>query len=396
LDSITIDNYSNIKKVKFVEQLNLTKMREILEVISNSDPDFLFKVGKLMKMNISEIISNHLMKGVNSIYITNNNLEHNEKERLLILSTCFLHLFKKLSEFQNILLSEFVLFNKNDGIFTESNKAIKNEMNKYIIDLIEQSFNSAVNETDLNSFIRIYSELEKCSKQYLSFMMIDQGSIFSKFESEFIFQFFEVKADTVRNAIEVEEWTNVNNCFNKFQHMLNFIIEEKFIQESQSEIQNKDELLEKFIKISSDSTLIEGVLSLNNSINHNKFKIINATIDLINFTFEAVKILTIFHISLRETIIYQFSKIISNFVHISKETIIDAEGVKKGKLKSISQKEISMLNSTLCIIKNIVSVFIREFSYDDNIVLVLNNLQQNIYKVTLSCREKMNELFQIM
>lgn len=131
-----------------------------------------------------------------------------------------------------------------------------------------------------------------------------------------------------------------------------------------------------------------------------KYKISSSTLEILNFYYDTFKVIIYFDISLSETIIQQFVKLIKMYLNYCKEVIIEGEGVKKNKLKSISQKEISLLYANISLIETIVLHFIQNFSSDlmqesnlEIIIPSLNSILSTIQKIRQSCKDKIRELF---
>lgn len=201
---------------------------------------------------------------------------------------------------------------------------------------------------------------------------------------------------------------------NKYQSITNFLLKENFkklkerpkqelisyFQEIETEklIQlppHTEDLQNAQTPVSKAVALLEMPTTESNS-NPSCFKVMNVTLDLILFIYETIKLILYFDDSLVDAIFYQFSKILSSFYSFSNETIIEGEGVKKGKLKSISQKEISMLSANIVIIRNVLTVLIKNYEDQEMTVQVFTDLYNVYGKLKINCKEKIYELFQHM
>lgn len=123
-----------------------------------------------------------------------------------------------------------------------------------------------------------------------------------------------------------------------------------------------------------------------------KFKIMNSTITIINCIFETYKILLVCEDSLMPHICDSICSQIRRFLEYHREMVLDGEGVRKGLLKAIYQKEISIVCSNSLIIKRFVELF------DSSQLLspIFVELRNSIEIILKTCRVKMNELFQLM
>lgn len=127
-------------------------------------------------------------------------------------------------------------------------------------------------------------------------------------------------------------------------------------------------------------------------IDVNKYKIMCSTVNLINSIFESYKILLICDESLMPHICDSICSNLTKFLEINNEMVLDGEGVRKGKLKAIYQKEISMVSSNTLIIKKIVGLF----SGNHLLSPIFTDLNKLIEKNLSSCKIKISELFQQM
>lgn len=133
-------------------------------------------------------------------------------------------------------------------------------------------------------------------------------------------------------------------------------------------------------------------------ISNTSYKITNSILEIISFINEIIKLLNYLDQSLLETVIYQFVKITKNYLTNCRETIIDGEGVIKGKMKSISQKHIILLNSNsiiLTYILNHLSINIQKTfpSKQEIILTALKDLLNILNKTCQDCKEKIYDLF---
>lgn len=243
------------------------------------------------------------------------------------------------------------------------------------------------------------------------------------FKLEFVFQFFETKDETLKEVFVKDDWNTVQALPPRIQNIIRFIFSTNFVELKLKDRESIREALSSIEKMEvvveekdSDKMLNEEIPSNNiptpnsnplptpNSIplievNETKFKVSASFLEIINFIFDTVKVFCLFDMSLCETIIYQFVKIIKFYIQFCKETVILGEGVKKGKLKSISQKEISLLCGNICVLESIIIQLIKNMSSNlmeekqEIIIPSLNELLNISRKVHINCREKIKELF---
>lgn len=239
-----------------------------------------------------------------------------------------------------------------------------------------------------------------------------------------MFQFFETKSENLTEILEKEDWNAVTVVSPKIQNLMKFILENNFIElkfKDKNLIQEAFNLDKPFEyplppvtltkSVSTNNIPLPGANQEENKINPNpdqgllfinesKFKVTNSSLELLYFVYDTAKVICYFDSNLSETIVYQFVKIVKYYLNFSKEIIIQGEGVKKGKMKSISQKEISLLCANICILETVILQFIKNFSCQmmdekqEIIIPSLNELLSITKKMHNNCKEKINELFQ--
>lgn len=400
-------------------------------------------------MNLNEILSKSINTGL--LKINEIGLKNNEKGKLLlmIISKSFLVIDNNFRIFIKFISDNYIFYtvaginNSSNPNFTQCNQVLLNfsseikkfyskEMNKIIEPIVDSIFSNSINQLDIDNFSFLTEEIKILLKYYFSNLSIldavnsncnancNDNGMFLKLQNEFVFQFFEEKGEYIRDILDREDWniitsqgdnTNINtNKIRTAQLKINFLLETNFIHLkftdkaklnniiANSIIINFNERSENFENLENSQNSIPQTSLL--EIRDVKFKFTNSILDLINFIFDFVKLISHFDISLCETTVYQFVKILKFYLVFCKETIIEGEGVKRGKLKSISQKEISMLCANINIIEAILFELIKNFSSEyleeqqEILIPSLNEILNYVRKLHIYCKEKINELFQ--
>lgn len=166
------------------------KLKEILTLIFNDDQYFFFKLKNIFVKNIVDVLSylkenmNYNLNQLNKNSSNDFGLEH-DRIYLIILTKCYKVLMDNIDIIQSFLIEEFhcSTMEQKQEIFSETNKLIKNEMNKNIQLIINKCLNHAINETNMNSFIMIYLSLLDVTNNYFSYMKMDPLGAFAKFEN---------------------------------------------------------------------------------------------------------------------------------------------------------------------------------------------------------------------
>jgi hypothetical protein len=205
------------------------------------------------------------------------------------------------------------------------------------------------------------------------------------FNLDYIFQFFELWDENIRIELDNEDWNPLQNAHIKYSSILNLFKSTNLVKKNI----NKNDIHEYFVYFESshENTQISMLDVFGKS-----FKITNSILFIINFMYETIKLLNIFDSTLTETIIFQFSKIVITYINICKDIIIEGEGYKRGRLKTISQKELSILCANMNIIKGIIEVLISNITQED-LHLSLSNILKNIQSVINNSKQRISELF---
>lgn len=191
--------------------------------------------------------------------------------------------------------------------------------------------------------------------------------------------------ENVRVELEEEDWNPLISVPHKYANLLNLFKTTNL----QRKNLDKTDIYEYFIYY---ETSHENTDTPMLDVYGRGYKITKSVLYLIDFIYDAIKIINIFDSSLTETIVFQFSKLIITYVNLCKDIIIEGEGYKRGKLKSISQKELSILCANMNIIKGVVNVLLESLTQED-LQQSLSNILKNIQQVLNNSKQRIAELF---
>lgn len=343
------------------------------------------------------------------------------------------------------------LFSKQ---FFELSKSIESENTKILYNLLNKTLKYFNSIDDMDVYLISYLNFKEVLKKFNN-ENLDYKNLMKKQFFEFISPLLEEKYKLINEALEYENWsaaftenTDKNNQnllrlqtkidilfwkeFNDYKSLVNVDVFSKIIsaQKTNSLINfftspNVSEVDKKLINNDGEVSLDNTTVS-RNDINHNiklenkeensannpenknnpqnlevkntvefkdgKFKIMSSTITLINCIFETFKILLVCEDSLMPHICDSICSQIRKFIEYHREMVLDGEGVRRGKLKAIYQKEISIVCSNALIIKR----FIGLFASNQLLSPIFVELRVSIEDILNTCRVKINELFQLM
>jgi len=346
-------------------------------------------------------------------------------------------------------------FDKNLALqFTELQKNIESEKTKILSKSINKTLKYFNNIEDLNLYLSSYLNFREVLKNIKN-ENLDYKNLIKKQFFDFISPLLEDKLRFINEALEVETWSAAfieiseknNHILQKLQNKIDIIFYKNFndyksivdieifnkIMSAENSINNANSAIEFFGFVNSkkinSSSNDDGNLNNNNDDNKKKnlneeniseananiiekkynhqynidvknsiefkdakFKIMNSTITLINCIFETYKILLVCEDSLMPHICDSICSQIRRFLEFHREMVLDGEGVRKGKLKAIYQKEISIVCSNALIIKRFVSLF----ATSQLLSPIFVDLSSSIEVILKTCRVKINELFQLM
>jgi hypothetical protein len=342
-------------------------------------------------------------------------------------------------DFDKNLAMQFTEFQKN--IETENTKILSNSINKTL-----KYFN---NIEDLNLYLSSYLNFREVLKNIKN-ENLDYKNLIKKQFFDFISPLLEDKFRLINEALEGETWSAAfieiseknNLILQKLQNKIDIIFYKNFndyksivnieifnkIMSAENSKNNANSAIEFFGFVNSKNikSISNGDGNLNNNNNDKKkilneetiseanannienkniplnniaiefkdakFKIMNSTITLINCIFETYKILLVCEDSLMPHICDSICSQIRRFLEFHREMVLDGEGVRKGKLKAIYQKEISIVCSNALIIKRFVSLF----ATSQLLSPIFVDISSSIEVILKTCRVKINELFQLM
>jgi len=346
-------------------------------------------------------------------------------------------------------------FDKNLALqFTELQKNIESEKTKILSKSINKTLKYFNNIEDLNLYLSSYLNFREVLKNIKN-ENLDYKNLIKKQFFDFISPLLEDKLRFINEALEVETWSAAfieiseknNHILQKLQNKIDIIFYKNFndyksivdieifnkIMSAENSINNANSAIQFFGFVNSkkinSSSNDDGNLNNNNDDNKKKnlneeniseananiiekkynhqynidvknsiefkdakFKIMNSTITLINCIFETYKILLVCEDSLMPHICDSICSQIRRFLEFHREMVLDGEGVRKGKLKAIYQKEISIVCSNALIIKRFVSLF----ATSQLLSPIFVDLSSSIEVILKTCRVKINELFQLM
>jgi len=329
--------------------------------------------------------------------------------------------------------------------FNDIEKNMELENSKILINLLNKTLKYFYNIEDLNIYLKSYFNLREALKNIKN-ENFEYKNLLKKQFFDFISPLLEEKFKIVNDSLETENWgaaftenSEKNNLilqklqnkidiiffqnFDEYKKIINGNLLDKIIscqnsnffsnyfREKKFELKNsfhiEGEVITKEItkKESNEEITTTNQPEKNSNLNQvntevkntieikeSKFKIMNSTICLINSIFDTYKLLLICEESLMphtcDAICYQ----IRRFLEYNREMVLDGEGVRKGKLKAIYQKEISIVCSNALIAKKFVSLF----SSNQLLNPIFSEVNQLIENILRTCRIKINELFQLM
>jgi hypothetical protein len=338
---------------------------------------------------------------------------------MLILNKFLSNLESNTNELEDFILSEIDFYLNSSDLEDKKKEIIRKKYSDELIEIknivhceiikivystISKNLMNTLNYTNIDLFLQNFFLINSiCVSGYKNFNK-DKNihNLFNKIQNEFVGMYFGVKDKKMRESVDCEDWTAVKIVPGSHQSMTNFICNFNFNELKQnlsdlSSVLNLFDLNEKSI----DDTNIPSTLDIlcYNSLTGEKFKssfkLVLSNLDVIKVIFDSLKLLLLLDKSIYPTIFNNISKFLSNFILLTKEFILEGEGFRRGTLKRLSQAEVSITNSTACVIKNIVMDLIRNNENSELNSLLktsFSDLMVNLDKIRHTCRSNMSDM----
>jgi hypothetical protein len=363
----SLKNFQNINDIDIYLK-TILQFRIVLSCIKNEN----FEYKSSLKKQFLEFITTYLDEKNNILlnaleeekYIAiNDNLPQSLQKKLNILFKKSLEEYKKdlsLDNFNKIITLDINKSNDNDND-NDNFINININNNNNLIDLNK--------EKPLNLITNINKDKEK-----------ENDNDYEKDNKETIDEENNTNLNTNINInITKNIKNNINNIIELTQEKPNDIsLKEKEINSISNNTQNP--LINSNSNSNSNMIEIEGL----------KLKISNSTIILINYFFEVFKMMIICDDSLMPHISDSLSFNVTKYLEIKNETVLLGDGVKKGKLRAITQKEISIVCSNAVIVKKIINIF----GFNQLLTAIFSDLKIKIDSIINTCKCKISELFE--
>ena len=295
-----------------IEQVLLTTLGKILPLKNINEILFLFYIGKMSQI---------LLDTVNEI------INDNDKEKLISdVNNCLFDIIDKNLSF---IVDDLSSYNQNIDKFIIKNTILKQVYKQIPIFLLCKSFNSKVENYEMN----------------------------------FIENFGKIQCEKIKDELTFDNLRNLDNFSYEYQKMINIIFafnNESLNQDNDIKIENlkNNILLDVDLNQKKDEpkeiNLIEipKITEKKNEIK--KCKLMTTTLDLITDSIYALKMLLFFNKINYNRILSYLYEIFNNFINLSNDIVLET----KGQIKSITQNELAASYSSVYLIREITSKII--------------------------------------
>jgi len=345
-----------------------------------------------------------------------------------------------INENQSFGEKKSIDIDKFSKLFSEIQKNMEYENSKILNTLLNKTLKYFNNFDDIDIYMRSFLNFREVLKS-IDNENFDLKILMRKQFFEFISPIIEDKLKYLDESLENETWSNTifnensdKNIMNlqKLQNRIDIIFYKNFedykkvmnvdlfnqiITSQNSNIslsffkknQNEDKNSETNNNsnnnnhTSGENNTSEKIINTGNTqqnidtkntieIRDEKFKIMNSSIVLINSIFELFKLILICDDSLMPHICDMMCSQIRKFLDYNREMVLNGEGVRKGKLKAIYQKEISIVCSNALIIERLVKLF-----WSNQLLKpIFSEITDLIQNIHITCKKKISELFQFL
>jgi hypothetical protein len=298
---------------------------------------------------------------------------------------------------------EVIIKNYKDEL-TEIGRIISQEIWKLINSAFSKNLSNCLGHSNIDLFVEYYDrlfqlnlniEIEKEKRLLYGLYSIPSNiysnsslsELFTKTQSDYLGMYFKNKNKKMVESIECEDWTAVKIIPSSHQSMLNFICQfnlDSLLKQSREEFLLNLSDHEKFTQ--EDSSVVK-ITNINNQVV--SFKLVLSTLDLIKVVYDSLKMLTLFDKTISSKLVSFLSNYLNTFILLVKSYILDGEAFRKGRIKRLSQAEVSIANSNACIIRNIILLLRKNNSIFEN---DFEELLINLDKIRHTCRYNMSDM----
>jgi hypothetical protein len=280
--------------------------------------------------------------------------EKNDQLFLLIIDKCVYVVKDIIKSLKSTLLDELQIFlstgvidekkteitrkNYVDELF-EIEKIIHIEMNKIIHTSLLKCLNNAMGHLNIDLFLDNFFIISSILKSHGD----EFNYVYTKFQNEYIFHYFEKKEKKIKDGIECEDWTAFQTVPTNFQGIADAVSNFDLNEIKKLEV---SEIIKFFEEKSPNDE--DGKSTI--EINKIKFKLMPITLEVIKVTYDSLKMLSLFDITMFQNIINNLTNLYTQFASMNKEIILDGNG----HLETLSQNEVSITCANISILKNIV------------------------------------------
>jgi hypothetical protein len=262
---------------------------------------------------------------------------------------------------ENISQKKDVVINNYQEELNEIYTIISDEANKTINSQITKVINEKVNLFNIEGFVTSLGLIKRILAGSTSYHL-------DLAEKDFVTAFYESKEKKLYESVDCESWNyEAHNVPENYQLMLNFLEKTNFIE-------LRDSLDSQSITKLYDDSLIYSIDEKTNpllELNGHKYRLFMlTTLDIIKLAYETTKIFL--HLDNGDLAIGHFIKILSAFVKLNNDTVLESK-----EYKLITPKKVAIVCSNVNIVKNIISTFIlfdKQSSYNEVIQLSDNVL----------------------
>ena len=326
-------------------------------------------------------------------------------------------IFQKLYYVSNlftIILSNYYyllfLFQNNFGLapvhFKDLTTYIRKEMDITLKNPINEYLNEFVITGNLKIFHEKSSIVERKCNSYLNYTNLYWFDFIGDLYQEFFRKYYDKQVDNLKEKLRKENWEQLMNIKQIYQDVFDLITnsdtdtieddEEKYTSyidldiDNMNKINDDEEILEKqknneylFIKTESEE-------------NNSKHKIIYFTLYIIKFIYESLFMYSnLIDENYQKVIVVCTYKTINDIIKMEKDIIINSSDGKINGIKLITEKELSLLNSNILIIKRALQTFLIKYPFNE-IKLTFEDAEKSTqYSMILLLNELISEMLNL-
>ncbi len=290
--------------------------------------------------------------------------------------------------------------------FKELTTYIRKEMDLTLKNPINEYLNEFVITGNLKIFHEKSSIVERKCSSYLNYSNLYLFDFIGNLYQEFFRKYYDKQVDNLKEKLKKENWEQLMNIKQIYQDVFDLITnsdtdtieddEEKYTTYIDLDIDNMNKINEEDEIIENQKNNEYIFIKTEPEDNNSKHKIIFFTLYIIKFIYESLFMYShLIDENYQKVIVVCTYKTINDIIKMEKDIIINSSDGKINGVKKITEKELSLLNSNILIIKRALQTFLIKYPFNE-IKLTFEDAEKSTqYSMILLLNELISEMLNL-